>query len=134
MRKSWLALRQCKTPVILAGVAQLSPTNAENNPSRTLDRTAGLSRHNLAEAERIRYMERILQHYVPTLSLDIQSLRKAAEELKDKHRSSDSDAGPSIRLDNEDFEDLAIDDEDFTIKALPDNTTRMSTSPVFYHS
>lgn len=75
-------------------------------------------------------MERILQHYVPNVSLDIQSLRKTAEELKEKHRSSDSDAGPSIRLDNEDFEDLAIDDEDFTIKALPDNTTRMSTSLV----
>ncbi|KAL5358531.1 fungal-specific transcription factor domain-containing protein [Aspergillus floccosus] len=87
---------------------------------------SGLTRHNLAEAERIRYMERILHHFVPNLSFDIQSLRKTADELKQKHRSSDSDAGPSIRLENEDFEDLAIDDEDFTIKALPDNTTQYS--------
>lgn len=71
-------------------------------------------------------MEQILQHYIPNISFDLQSLRKTAEELKHKHRGSDSDGGPSIRLDEEDFEDLAIDDEDFTIKALPDNTTRMS--------
>ena len=70
-------------------------------------------------------MERILQHYVPNISFDIQSLRKTAEELKSKHRGSDSDGGPSVVFDNEDMEDLAIEDEDFTIKALPDNTTRM---------
>jgi hypothetical protein len=70
-------------------------------------------------------MERILQHYVPNISFDIQSLRKTAEELKSKHRGSDSEGGPSLLLDSEDLEDLAIEDEDFTIKALPDNTTRM---------
>jgi hypothetical protein len=70
-------------------------------------------------------MERILQHYVPNISFDIQSLRKTVEELKTKHRGSDSEGGPSIMLDSEDMEDLAIDDEDFTIKALTDNTTRM---------
>lgn len=73
----------------------------------------------------MRYMEQILQHYIPNISFDLQSLRKTAEELKHRHRGSDSDGGPSIRLEEEDFEDLAIDDEDFTIKALPDNTTRM---------
>jgi hypothetical protein len=98
-----------------------------NSPHGSAERS-GLTRYNLAEAERIRYMERILHHFVPNLSFDIQSLRKTADELKQKHRSSDSDAGPSIRLENEDFEDLAIDDEDFTIKALPDNTTRTSLS------
>ncbi|KAF9890240.1 hypothetical protein FE257_006152 [Aspergillus nanangensis] len=99
---------------------------ARSSSISALERTAGLSRNNLAESERIRYMERILRHYVPDISFDIQSLRKTAEELKNKHRGSDSDGGPSIRLDNEDFEDLAIDDEDFTIKALPDNTTQYS--------
>ena len=31
----------------------------------------------------------------------------------------------SSHMDGNDMEDLAIDEEDFTIKALPDNTTRM---------
>lgn len=68
-------------------------------------------------------MERILAHYVPNLSFDIQSLRKAAEELTSKHRDSQSEE-PSTQADIDELEDLAIDDEDFTIKALPDNTTR----------
>lgn len=90
---------------------------------RLLERAAGLTRHDLAEAERIRYMERILEYYVPNISFDVHSLRKTVEELKNKHRGSDSD-GPSTRVDVDELEDLAIEDEDFTIKALPDNTTR----------
>lgn len=74
-------------------------------------------------------MERILQHYVPNISFDIQSLRKTAEELKHRHRHSFTDASPSVRLDEEDFEDLAIDDEDYMVKALPDNTTRACFRP-----
>lgn len=92
---------------------------------RLLERTAALSRHDMAEAERVRYMERIIQHYVPNISFDIYSLRKMAEELTHKHRPSGSTETPSMQLEGEDLEDLAIDDEDFTIKALPDNTTRM---------
>lgn len=93
---------------------------------RHLERAAGLSRQDVVEAERVRCMERILEYYVPNLSFDIQSLRRAADELKIKHRGSDSEA-PSTRVDVEELEDLAIDDEDFTIKALPDNTTRESS-------
>lgn len=84
----------------------------------------------MAEAERVRLMERILEYYLPNTSFDIQSLRKAAEDLKNKHRGSDSD-GPSTKVDVDELEDLAIDDEDFTIKALPDNTTRMLSIFVF---
>jgi hypothetical protein len=89
-----------------------------------LDRAAALSRNDIAEAERVRLMERLLSHYVPNITFDIQSLRQAAEDLKSKHRDSESDA-ISTREDPNDLEDLAIDDEDFTIKAMPDNTTRM---------
>lgn len=70
-------------------------------------------------------MERILEYYAPDLSFDVQSLRKAAEELKSKHRGSDSD-GPSTKVDVDELDDLAIEDEDFMIKAMPDNTTRAS--------
>lgn len=91
--------------------------------SSLLERASSLSRHDLAETERVRYMERILAYYVPNLSFDIHSLRRAAEELKNKHRVFDSDA-PDTRVELDELEDLAIDDEDFTIKALPDNTTR----------
>lgn len=94
---------------------------------RHLERSAGFSRQDLAEAERVRYMERILEYYVPNTSFDIQSLRKVTEELKSKHRGSGLDA-PAGRFDVDEFEDLAIEDEDFTIKALPDNTTRMRLS------
>lgn len=83
-----------------------------------------MNRNEIAEAERVRLMERLLSHYVPNITFDIQSLRQAAEELKTKHRDSESDAR-STREDPNDSEDLAIDDEDFTIKAMPDNTTRM---------
>ena len=88
-----------------------------------MDRAASLSRHEIQEAERVRYMERLLSYYIPDIKFDIQSLRQAAEELKSKHRDSESDA-VSTKVDTNDLEDLAIDEEDFTIKALPDNTTR----------
>ncbi|KAL3471543.1 hypothetical protein BJX99DRAFT_266680 [Aspergillus californicus] len=99
---------------------------ARSSSVSLLDRTAARSSHDMLESERIRCMERILQHYVPNITFDIQSLRKTAEELQSKHRGSESEGGPSILLDSEDMEDLAIDDEDFTIKALPDNTTQYS--------
>lgn len=70
-------------------------------------------------------MEQILSYYVPNLSFDIHSLRRAAEELKNKHRNRGHSTGsPDTHVNIDDLEDLAIDDEDFTIKALPDNTTR----------
>jgi hypothetical protein len=92
-----------------------------------LDRAAAQSRNDIAEAERVRLMERLLSHYVPNITFDIQSLRQAAEDLKTKHRDSESDA-ISTRGDPNELEDLAIDEEDFTIKAMPDNTTRTLTS------
>ncbi|KAJ5825572.1 hypothetical protein N7474_002710 [Penicillium riverlandense] len=90
-----------------------------------LERAATLNRHDIAEAERVRLMERILSHYMPNSTFDIHSLRQAAEDLKGKHRDSDSDVF-SNHMDGNDMEDLAIDEEDFTIKALPDNTTQYS--------
>ncbi|KAJ5525428.1 hypothetical protein N7494_012078 [Penicillium frequentans] len=90
-----------------------------------LDRAASVSHHELVEAERVRYMECILSYYAPGLTFDIQSLRKAAEDLKSKHRESESDA-LSTKVDANELEDLAIDEEDFTIKALPNNTAQYS--------
>ncbi|EAL88730.1 hypothetical protein KXW98_009021 [Aspergillus fumigatus] len=98
---------------------------ARSSSVSLLERTAGLSRHDIAEGERTRLMERILEYYVPNISFDIPSLRKTVEELKSKHRGSESDV-PSTRVEGEDLEDLAIEDEDFMIKALPDNTTQYS--------
>ncbi|OQD61841.1 hypothetical protein PENPOL_c015G08210 [Penicillium polonicum] len=90
-----------------------------------LDRAAAQSRHDIAEAERVRLMERLLSHYIPNITFDIQSLRQAAQDLKTKHRDSESDA-ISTREDPNELEDLAIDEEDFTIKAMADNTTEYS--------
>ncbi|PYH93067.1 C6 transcription factor [Aspergillus ellipticus CBS 707.79] len=99
---------------------------ARSSSVSLLERSAALSQHDIAESERVRCMERILQHYIPNISFDIHSLRKTAEELQSTHRRSGSDETPSAQLDGDDLEDLAIDDEDFTIKALPDNTTQYS--------
>ncbi|KAL4804331.1 fungal-specific transcription factor domain-containing protein [Aspergillus unguis] len=100
---------------------------ARSSSISLLERTAARSRHDMLESERVRCMERILQHYVPNISFDIQSLRQTAEELKSKHRGSESEGGgQSVVLDSEDLEELAIEDEDFTIKALPDNSTQYS--------
>lgn len=74
--------------------------------------------HN-SEEDRVNYMERILQHHMPHLSLDVSSLRTAVDELQTRHRGSFG----SVEV--EDLEDLAIEDEDFVIKPMPDNTTRM---------
>lgn len=78
-------------------------------------------------------MERLLSHYVPNLTFDIQSLRQAVDELKSTQRESESDA-VSTKVDANEMEDLAIDEEDFTIKALPDNTTRGCILPGPYRS
>ncbi|KAJ5596328.1 hypothetical protein N7450_002786 [Penicillium hetheringtonii] len=101
----------------------IDPTEKTRSTSVSLsDRAASVSRHEIAEAERVRCMERLLSHYVPNITFDIQSLRQAADELKTKHRDSESDV-VSTKVDANELEDLAIDEEDFTIKALPDNTT-----------
>lgn len=76
-------------------------------------------------------MERLLSYYMPNIKFDVQSLRQAVDELKTKHRDSESDIA-STRVDANEAEDLAIDEEDFTIKALPDNTTRMCNLPEPY--
>ncbi|KAJ5287355.1 hypothetical protein N7478_003041 [Penicillium angulare] len=95
------------------------------SPVSLLDRAASHSQHEIAEAERVRYMERILSYYAPGLSFDIQSLRQTAEDLQTKHRDFESDAH-STKVDANELEDLALDEEDFVIKALPDNTTQYS--------
>ena len=64
-------------------------------------------------------MERILEYY--KLPLDVQSLRKTADDLAQQNRDD-------THVDPADLDDLDIDDEDFTIRALPDNTTRKFTS------
>lgn len=71
-------------------------------------------------------MEKILSHYAPNLSLDVSSLRKAAESLPGKQRDQVDSDGPSTQVegDDPDDDDLAIDEEDFSIKAFPDNTMR----------
>lgn len=111
--------RQCHTQLARGS----NVTNQCPHRIRLLDRAASINRHEIAEAERVRYMERILSYYAPGLTFDVQSLRQAAEELQSKHRGSESDA-QSTKVDANELEDLAIDEEGFTIKALPDNTTR----------
>lgn len=71
-------------------------------------------------------MERILAHYVPNMSLDIPSLRKAIEDLQRHQREPSISEGPTTQAEADDLDDLAIDEESFSIRAFPDNTTRES--------
>lgn len=95
-----------------------------NFSSRLHDRVTSFSRDDEHEAQRVRYMEQILAHYMPNTSFDVPSLRKIAEDLQKHHHSlSESDGSPA-QAEGDDLEDLAIDEEDFSIRAFPDNTTR----------
>lgn len=95
-----------------------------NLSSRLHDRAASFSRDDDHEAERVRYMEQILAHYMPNTSFDIPSLRKIAEDLQKRHHDLSESDGPPTQAEGDDLDDLAIDEEDFSIRAFPDNTTR----------
>ncbi|KAJ5991193.1 hypothetical protein N7522_011400 [Penicillium canescens] len=118
--------RRCVRYSRQCNFTHIDPNEKSRSTSASLlDRAAALSRNEIAEAERVHIMERLLSHYMPNIRFDIQSLRQAAEDLKSKHRDAGSDA-VSTRADPNELEDLAIDEEDFTIKAMPDNTTQYS--------
>ncbi|KAJ5899420.1 hypothetical protein N7495_004164 [Penicillium taxi] len=91
-----------------------------------LEQAASAKQHEIAEGERVRYMERLLSYYVPNITFDIQSLRQAAEELKSKHRDSESDVYSTTKIDANELDDLAIDEEDFIINPLPNNSAQYS--------
>uniref|UniRef100_A0A093XMG8 Putative transcriptional regulatory protein C3C7.04 n=2 Tax=Talaromyces marneffei PM1 TaxID=1077442 RepID=A0A093XMG8_TALMA len=111
------------------------PRVAEENRKRAVrahrHRTESFTRDDEAEAERVRYMERILAHYVPNMSFDILSLRKVAEGLQRDHREQSISEGPATQAETDDLDDLAIDEENFSIRAFPDNTTRQCLDFVF---
>jgi hypothetical protein len=92
--------------------------------ANSLEQIGSFSRNDIAEAERVHYLEKIVTHYAPHLALDVISLRDAARNLPVKHQDSDSEgAATQEELDN--LGGLALDDEDFTIQTGPNNTTRM---------
>lgn len=90
--------------------------------ARESDRSAVLTRNDVPESDRVKYMERILSHFVPGITFDIPTLRKVAGSLRSDYEQSENQTSTS-HADGEE-EDLVIDDEDFTIKTLPDNSTR----------
>jgi hypothetical protein len=90
--------------------------------ARESDRSAVLTRNDVSEPERVKYMERILSHYVPGITFDIPTLQKVAESLRSDYEQSPTHNSHA----DGDEEDLVIDEEDFTIKTLPDNSTRQS--------
>ncbi|PCG96189.1 Transcription factor [Penicillium occitanis (nom. inval.)] len=106
------------------------PRVAEENRKRAVrahrHRTESFTREDETEAERVRYMERMLAHYVPNMSFDIPSLRKAVEELQRDQREPSMSEGPTTQAEADDLDDLAIDEESFSIRAFPDNTTQYS--------
>ncbi|KAH8689523.1 putative C6 transcription factor [Talaromyces proteolyticus] len=103
-----------------------TPPDQNDKLNRLHNRAGSFSRDDDAEAERVRYMERILSYYMPNTTFDIPSLRKAAEDLQKRHRGLSESDGPPTQVEADDLDDLAIDEEDFSIRAFPDNTTQYS--------
>ncbi|CRG90773.1 putative transcriptional regulatory protein C3C7,04 [Talaromyces islandicus] len=103
-----------------------TPAEPSDRVNRLHDRAASFSRDDDLEAQRVRYMERILAHYMPNTSFDVPSLRKIAEDLQKRHHDLSESDGPPTQVEGDDLDDLAIDEEDFSIRAFPDNTTHYS--------
>ncbi|EED22160.1 C6 transcription factor (PrnA), putative [Talaromyces stipitatus ATCC 10500] len=103
-----------------------APSEPIEKSNRHRQRTGSFTRDDETEAERVRYMERILAHYLPNMTFDTPSLRKVAEDLKRDHREQSESEGPLTQAEADDLDDLAIDEEVFSIRAFPDNTTQYS--------
>lgn len=80
-----------------------------------------LTRNDVSEPQRVKYMERILSHYVPGITFDIPTLQKVAESLRSDYEEA---AEPQASHADGEDEDLVIDDENFSIQTLPDSSTR----------
>lgn len=94
--------------------------------ARSRQRTESFTGNDEAEAERVRYMEQILTHFMPHLTFDLSTLRNVAVDLRGSRGGPSESHETSTQMETDDLGDLAIDEEDFSIRAYPDNTTRAS--------
>lgn len=74
--------------------------------------------------QRVRYMERLLRHYVGDISLDLENLRGLAEAVT-KEPSAQRERSGSQESDYVG----TIEEESFTVQPLGNNTTREFSPP-----
>lgn len=101
-----------------ASKPQHRPTRSEVNP-----REASLVvAENARTEERTKCLERLVQHLLGDVPLDLNNLRRMADKAG---RRSESDNG-SMMAGNDELDDLTLEDENFTVKTLSQSTARKS--------
>lgn len=74
--------------------------------------------------ERTRCLERLVQHLLGDVPMDLNNLRRMAE--KASQRTGTGSVGNGVRAGTEDLDDLTLEDENFTVKTLSQSTARES--------
>lgn len=92
------------------------PTKSENNPQEASLAVAEIAR----TEERTKCLERLVQHLLGDVPLDLNNLRRMADKAG---RRSESDVG-SAMTGTDELDDLTLEDENFTVKTLSKSTAR----------
>lgn len=77
--------------------------------------------------ERVKCLERLVQHLLGDVPMDLNNLRRMSDKARQK-TSAASDVG-SDKPGTDDLDDLTLEDENFTVKTLSQSTARMWTAP-----
>lgn len=75
--------------------------------------------------ERTKCLERLVQHLLGDVPMDLNNLRRMAE--KTSQRPGPGSDASSARAATEDLDDLTLEDENFTVKTLSQSTARRYT-------
>ncbi|KAF3763992.1 hypothetical protein M406DRAFT_95506 [Cryphonectria parasitica EP155] len=86
--------------------------------------TVGSARSEARSEERIKCLERLVQHLLGDIPMDLNNLRRMAE--KASQRSGTGSDVSSARGGVEDLDDLTLEDENFTVKTLSQSTAHYS--------
>lgn len=104
-----------------AKTPQHRTTKSEINPRETSLAVA----ENARTEERTKCLERLVQHLLGDVPLDLTNLRRMADKAG---RRTESDNGSTL-AGNDELDDLTLEDENFTVKTLSQSTARESTLP-----
>lgn len=100
--------------------SQHRPSKSEISPRETSLAIA----ENARTEERTKCLERLVQHLLGDVPLDLNNLRRMADKAG---RRSESDHGSTMAR-NDELDDLTLEDENFTVKTLSQSTARESQS------
>lgn len=102
----------------------LSPTSGAPPLTPTSTGEASLVAAEIARSEeRTKCLERLVQHLLGDVPMDLNNLRRMAEKASQQRTGTGSEAG-GARAGTEDLDDLTLEDENFTVKTLSQCTAR----------